>query len=276
MDLTDMQLTSEIYDRAREILISRAKSFGFRSVPTRSTFQRLWRLHCTNQPIYQAPTGGRKPKPTDGLKELIALNDSGQQVSTREMAERVGVSQATIVRRIAKDKEVRFYRRAVVEKLTERHVQTRERVAKLLLDVISTGTLNLADIIFTDECMVCVGPQINRQNDGLWQYRNSQNRDKLLIPKSYHPAKTHVFIALNCKFGLVGPYFIEEIDPSNPTLNSERYQKLLSVQVIPDIKSKVPEEEFSSLWWQQDGAPCHCSQSSFISYFQDVSILFVY
>lgn len=66
-------------------------------------------------------------------------------------------------------------------------------------------------------------------------------------------------------FGIIGPYFIDEVDPGNPTtkLNASRYQQLLRDHVLRDIKRKLyPGEALTDYWWQQDGASPHTAETS--------------
>lgn len=55
---------------------------------------------------------------------------------------------------------------------------------------------------------------------------------------------------------MIGPYFIDEIEPGSNTLNTKRYCKLLVDDVIPALEGGLGNE-FNSCYFQQDGAGPH-------------------
>lgn len=64
---------------------------------------------------------------------------------------------------------------------------------------------------------------------------------------------------LHAKIGVLGPYFIDEIqDPedSSKTLTGSRYRTLLKDSIIPTLKIKLGGD-FDTCWFQQDGASSH-------------------
>lgn len=74
----------------------------------------------------------------------------------------------------------------------------------------------------------------------------------------------HLFVDFHAKAGVIGPYFIEEIEDSNDqrkTLTSSRYICMLENDVIPELKRRLGQS-FEDCWFQQDGAPCHTAASS--------------
>lgn len=49
-----------------------------------------------------------------------------------------------------------------------------------------------------------------------------------------------MFVLLNRRMGLVGPYFIDEVDENgNKNLGSAKYIRLLREKVIPDLKQRA-------------------------------------
>ena len=80
---------------------------------------------------------------------------------------------------------------------------------------------------------------------------------------SVYPVKVHVFAAVCGNGDLFGPYFIEG------GLTSQKYIDMLREEVLPDIKAKLGEEEFSKMWFQQDGASPHRTRAA-IDYLHSV------
>lgn len=258
-DLDNYSLTREVIDQASEIVSKRLDKFDFVDVPSEKAFKSIWWKHRDAQAISQKRTGGPKARDLPQLDDLIQQSDSGKRITVREMAQRLGCSHSTVLARMKKHK-VRFYRRRRVEFLKENHIAARLKFAKLMHHDIQHKLFDPNDIIFTDESMICVGPQ-QFGPQGLFQHKNSSNRDQVLLHKSCHPAKIHVFCALSAKKGIIGPYFIDEIDGPSPILNAAKYQKLITDHVEPELRIRLGTE-FERAWWQQDGAPSHTSQNS--------------
>lgn len=64
---------------------------------------------------------------------------------------------------------------------------------------------------------------------------------------------------------MFGPYFIEEIDDPNDhrkTLTSSRYIHFLKTELIPELRRRLTPEQFSTCWWQQDGASSHTAKNT--------------
>ena len=81
---------------------------------------------------------------------------------------------------------------------------------------------------------------------------------------SVYPIKIHVFAAVCGNGNLFGPYFIEG------GLTSQKYINMLREEVIPNIRDKLGEEEFSKMWFQQDGVRPHCTRAA-MDYLHSVS-----
>lgn len=62
----------------------------------------------------------------------------------------------------------------------------REKFAHKFMHMIHNKELLPENVIWTDECMLSVGPHINRQNDGRWLRRGEQ------FERSYSSNKTKI------------------------------------------------------------------------------------
>lgn len=72
--------------------------------------------------------------------------------------------------------------------------------------------------------------------------------------KPLHADKITVWAAISSS-GIFGPYFSKDSDGECVGVNEERYLNLLKRKLLPALQRKATN--FSSVWYQQDGATPH-------------------
>lgn len=158
IDLDDWKLSQPIIDATIDILTARLDRFGFREPPSERTIRSNWAKHVKCIPLTQKSKAGRKQRDMPDLPHLLQQSDSGERMSIRDMANKLGVSHSTVLLRMKKFK-VRFYRRRRVEILKEQHVRYRLEFAEIMHEKIQSKIIDINNILFTDESMILIGPQ---------------------------------------------------------------------------------------------------------------------
>lgn len=113
--------------------------------------------------------------------------------------------------------------------------------------------------------MIVLTPRHNRQNDGMYLERDDPRRDQLIHQERAFDAGVHLWVGLHSKAGIIGLYFIDEIPVAarlSHSLNSARYIWLIENRIIPDLRTKLSQEDFEKCWFQPDGASAHRSNNS--------------
>ncbi|GFU21849.1 uncharacterized protein TNCV_3283301 [Trichonephila clavipes] len=58
--------------------------------------------------------------------------------------------------------------------------------------------------------------------------------------------------------GIIGPYFFQNDEGHNVTVNGDRYRAMITNFFIPELNNHDVQE----LWFQQDGATCHTARAT--------------
>lgn len=221
-------------------------------------------FHLTGNASRDKSKSGRK-KDEAARERVESLTDTAD-ISTRKVAAQAQTSQRTAVR-INHEQKKHYYLAPVAQKLTDTHVKRRKEFANVMLGKIEDKTFDPKNVCWTDEVMIGTNVQPTRRNNGFWRVKGKFDdwREKLFTSKGYDE-KVHAFVVLHYKFGALGPYIIEDYPlPSDKpgqkrTLTTERYIHILQNYVVPDVKNQLSLQEFSTCWWQQDGASPHTGE----------------
>jgi len=131
---------------------------------------------------------------------------------------------------------------------------------------LNRKAINVDDICFTDECYVGTGPSSNRQNDGYWRLTGDSRPEDHLKQREFQGDRTHIFIAVHAKAGVIGPIYVDELDcpedSTHTTLTAKRYAFMLRTIVIPELRSRLSPGDFEKCWYQHDGAAPHTAAIS--------------
>ncbi|GFX13242.1 putative transposase [Trichonephila clavipes] len=102
--------------------------------------------------------------------------------------------------------------------------------------------------IVKDEAHFWLNGYVNKQNCRIWSEADPQ----VYVETPLHPEKLTVWCALWAG-GIIGPYFFQNVEGHNVTVNCDRYRATITNFFIPDLNNHDVQE----LWFQQDGATCH-------------------
>ncbi|GFT92195.1 transposase [Trichonephila clavipes] len=108
-------------------------------------------------------------------------------------------------------------------------------------------------ILFSDEAHFWLNGYVNKQNCRIWSEANPQ----VFVETPLHPEKLTVWCALSAG-GIIGPYFFENDEGHNVTVNGDRYRVMITNFFIPELNNHDVQE----LWFQQDGATCHTARAT--------------
>ena len=108
-------------------------------------------------------------------------------------------------------------------------------------------------IIFSDEAHFDHGGYINKQNCHIWGTENPH----ACIEKKTHPKRVTVW----CRFwtgGIIGPFFFDNEQGKNVTVNGDRYRAMLGEFWF----IKIQDEDIGNISFLQDGATCHTEEAT--------------
>ncbi|GFU75793.1 putative DD41D transposase [Trichonephila clavipes] len=108
-------------------------------------------------------------------------------------------------------------------------------------------------ILFSGEAHFWLNGYVNKQNCRIWSEANPQ----VYVETPLHPEKLTVWCALWAG-GIIGPYFFQNDEGHNVTVNGDRYRAMITNFFIPELNNHDVQE----LWFQQDGATCHTARAT--------------
>ncbi|GFV99955.1 uncharacterized protein TNCV_3567461 [Trichonephila clavipes] len=131
--------------------------------------------------------------------------------------------------------------------------QARRRFVEWAQNEIAIVPDFLKRILFSDETHFWLNGYVNKQNCSIWIEANPQVYVETLL----HPEKLTVWCALWAG-GIIGPYFFQNDEGHNVTVNGDRYRAMITNFFIPELNNHDVQE----LWFQQDGATCHTARAT--------------
>ena len=213
-------------------------------------------------------TGSIEPRKRSGRPHKVGAEEAQHLLqSTRRIARELGPEISVsnkFVHRVAQAQKMRFYRTILGQKLNPLSIQRRKAFADEMHRRIGRQQIDINNVCWTDECMVGTGHSSNRQNDGFWRIQGELDVDAMLKERVFQGPNVHMFVLVHSRIGVVGPYFIEDIDcpeDARKTLTATRYVALLRDTVVPELRNRLGED-FRTCWFQQDGATAHTAKVS--------------
>ena len=185
------------------------------------------------------PMTGRSPENIDTIRQSIT--QAGDQ-SIRVLSLQNDIPQTTVQRILRKDLRWFPYKPNLVQPLSDRHIQERNRFCHWLL---SKGADFPQQVIWSDEKMWMDKRIPNKQNERYWAAENPYI-DIDCSTQTVHKRMSWAGIV----DGKVILYWFDE----GVRLNHESYLDILRTFVWPRVRRKVADQD---LWWQQDGATSH-------------------
>ena len=211
------------------------------------------------RPVTGRPRSSRAPENIDSVEDLILSHENrpGTSCSQREVVRRTGISQSSARRIIKNDLNLKDFKRATVQDLSE---ATRKkglyRCRKLLRRFRSTKSVK--NVWFTDEKRFTVQAPCNTQND---RVHAAVNRKNVIDPARLLRERKHfsdsVMVSLEASFnGKTSVIFI----PRGVKIDAQRYCQDVLDPMLSEISQETPDFVF-----QQDGAPSHTARETVAS-----------
>lgn len=107
----------------------------------------------------------------------------------------------------------------------------------------------------SDEANFCLNGYVNKQNFRYWAPQNPRE----IFERPLHSPKVIVWCAVAAE-SIIGPYFFEDDNGAAVTVNSERYNIMLTTFFLPELRRR--NWNIQRLWFQQDGATSHTARVS--------------
>lgn len=175
---------------------------------------------------------------------VIGLFEEEPDLTLRQVAARLQTSRET-VRRILKIAGFKAFKPIEVHKLTP----TDKRKRLEFCNEFRTRELDARTIWFSDEKMFCLNKRLNHQNNRMWCREKPSFFNQLIA----HSPSIHVWCALSAN-GIIGPFVFDT------TVDQFAYQKCIDLYFTPQLRDRFGLNQ--NHWFQQDGAPAHCSDYS--------------
>lgn len=199
-----------------------------------------------NKTPIKRPKRKRSDENVGKIKEMLEENKS---LSIRQWSPQVSLSATTVWRILRFDLSAKFYRPSTVQPLSESHVEQRKNFCTWLLQQPACFVQN---VIWTDEKIFVLNQRPNRKNDGVW---SKVNPHQIVETNDRNGKKVMMFVAIVDGQIPIVHAFVDE-NCSNQSVNGASYLNLLQDVVWPALRFKATRKGY---WWQQDGAPPHCT-----------------
>ena len=142
------------------------------------------------------------------------------------------LSRETVHTILQKDLKFHPYKMCVVQELRATDYEQREDFA-IRMQVLLEENEN-AFIIMSDEAHFHLSGEVSKQNLHSWASENPLHIHKKLL----HSEHVTVWCAIGI-FGIIGPYFFEDENGANLTVNAEHYIHMLNTFLRAQMKDNV-------------------------------------
>lgn len=275
--LFDNELTNEVIARTQSILDRASGTTKMLRIPSPNTIRSIWNSFWDENATIDVIQRKKKRFDDQVLIEAIEkVIEEYPKASTHEIALKLppgikGGSQANVWRVIKGHMHLHFYRKRKVQLLKEPDFAMRKEFAANTIALLRNGSLGLDKIIVSDEMIITVNRHFNRQNDGQWFIKGQQDKMAQLVTQKSYAEGVHMWVALTWRIGVVGPFFVDEINVEGLTakekgksprsLTGAKYARLIRDSILPEIYQSIPEHQVKQMyWWQQDGAGPHVTK----------------
>jgi transposase len=228
----------------RSVKTAFQNEFPGEEVPTRQTIYRLAEKFDENGSVEDAPRSGRPTtvRTEENAEVVSEAFRQNPQSSQRYAARDLSISCSSL-RRLMKDLNLKPYKPRLLQALNEDDPDRRVEFCEWILDSIQDNPNLLDRILWTDEAIFQTNGRVNRHNCVYW----SDTNPHFIIEQELNVPRVVVWGGIWSN-GIVGPFFFEG------NVTSESYLQMLKDNIIPQLQE---HSGFSTMIWQQDGAPPH-------------------
>ena len=244
-------------NNACEVLRRWAERWGNLPPPTKRTVMITYRKFvregtCLN--VNKGRSGRRRTARTAENIELVreSLTENGQRSGRRNG---LGLSRATFERIVKFD--IKFHPYVLIrrQKLGERDPEQRLAFCNRLVNTVAQDPDFLNKLIVSDEAVFRLNSEINSRNVRKYAARGDGHPEDHYVEFLQGAQQIMVWVGLTRRGAVLGPYFVER------NLDTREYIRIVRYNVI---QRDFPAHNIdrNSMWWQQDGAPCHTSNAT--------------
>lgn len=272
-------ITRRVVERARSLFNRMRDQHRCGHMPALSSFWKVWKDFWAIDKTISAEKQTRDRRPVGIVLIIESILRHHPGISHRKVHEflprdestgRKIASESLVFDIMKKQLHLYFYRRRKVQLLTDADCIARFEFCRQVRQLLQSRQMPLDFLIVSDEMMIGLNRHFNRQNDGQWYVKGRQDHMAQLVTRKSFDNLVHVWVGLNWHIGVIGPFFVDEINVEGLTekekgkrpnsLTGAKYTRLLRDSIMPAIYAKMSEAEVrESFWWQQDGAGVHCS-----------------
>lgn len=209
-------------------------------------FESEFTLHDTVVPVRQ-----RNARSEENIAAVSASVEAVSNQSVARRSQELGLSPMTTWRILRLDLGLHPYKMVLAQELKPTDHRIRREFADWSLEMIEADGDFHRKIIFSDEAHFWLNGFVNKQNCRYW----SESNPRVVHESPLHPQKLTVWCGL-WYGGIIGPYFFRNEAGDAVTINSERYNTMLTDFFFPEFD----EIDADDLYFQQDGAPPHISR----------------
>ena len=219
--------------------------FG-RSTPSEGYITVTFQRFCDTGTVEDKERSGRPSKITEEkIEEVCDVIENDPQSSVRTVAATCSIPTTTAHRIMTEYLSLKPYKMHFVQQLYEEDLQDRVDMCETLIPMLADKNMQ-NNLFFSDEATFYLNGLVNKHNVRYW----SETNPHVAIETVMNCPKINVWCAMS-KNVIIGPYFFDDA-----TVNGQNYLSMLRNFFVPEIKRR---HKFSSIVFQQDGAPAHFS-----------------
>ncbi|KAJ8936038.1 hypothetical protein NQ318_015444 [Aromia moschata] len=161
----------------------------------------------------------------------MLMLEENPHTSSRQTASTLNISHSSIPR-VLTENQMHPYKLVPTNALAEDDFDRRILFCEQMMQMIDDNTLQIENVLFSDESTFTLHGYVNHQNCRYWLRENHHWMREL---HTQNPEKVNVWAGLIGK-NIIGPFFIDG------NLNGETYLALLQNNVVPTMANLYPAE----------------------------------
>jgi hypothetical protein len=224
--------------------------YGFR--PDNHTIINITTNFTTYGSVLAPRPGGsrtvRTPETIFQVQNLMSeAEEQEESLSLRRASMQLNLPTSTVNLILKQDLNFHPYHPILIHYLSEDDPDRRMQFCETFMAIYQGDNEFIDKIIWSDESLFTVSGHVNRHNCVYWSFENPS----VVLEEDKLGEKVMVWAGIWSN-GRVGPFFIDG------SVNSNTYIEMLETQFWPLVSDEVQQQQ---LWFQQDGAPAHYSNS---------------
>ncbi|KAJ8937425.1 hypothetical protein NQ318_012623 [Aromia moschata] len=175
---------------------------------------------------------GLTDKPSDDQKlDVKLMLEENPHTSSRQTASALNINHSSILR-VLTENQMHPYKLVPTNEIVEDDFDRRILFCEQMMQIIDDNTLQIENVLFSDESTFTLHGPVSRQNCRYWSRENPQWMWEL---HTQTPQKVNVWAGIIGE-NIIGPFFIDG------NLNGETYLALLQNNIVPTMANLYPAE----------------------------------